>query len=302
MRTRQQFLAARAILTCTMTRPAAEKPRPYRELLLSAYEPFAFRLAVVLARRRVNPLWIVALHSLFGLLAAALITRSDSGSLPAAGLLLLLKTLLDNTDGAVARLSGRVTLAGRYFDTGMDFLVNAALFAALSTHMPAWLCLLAFLLLTLLLSANHNAARLYRLQREPAPQQQVEPGAPLILGWFRALYGLLLAPQDRLIEWIENQRFELLSGQSVSSAPLHCRLAWWDLFSTASLANLGLSTQLTLFAAALFLGKPGWYVNMVCLLALVTLLLQLVRSLRFRVFMQRSDCSASGDPEQNGGG
>lgn len=281
-----------------MTRPAAEKSRPYRELLLSAYEPAAFRLAEFLARRRVDPLWIVALHSLLGLLAAAFITRSDAASLTAAGLLLLLKTLLDNADGAVARLSGRVTLAGRYFDTGMDFLVNAALFAALTAHVSAWLCLLAFVLLTLLLSANHNAARLYRLQREPAVQQ-VEPGAPLVLSLFRALYDLLLAPQDRFIEWIEKRRFERLSGRPLSCAPLHWRLAWWDLFSTASLANLGLSTQLTLFAAALLLGKPGWYVTMVCLLALVTLLLQLIRSLRFRIFLQRSDCPASGSPERH---
>lgn len=287
-----------------MTRPAAAKPRPYRELLLHVYEPPAFRLAELLTRWRVDPLWIVALHSLFGLVAAALITRTDSVSLTAAALLLLLKTLLDNTDGAVARLSGQVTLAGRYFDTGMDFLVNALLFTALTAHVPTWLCLLAFVLLTLLLSFNHNAARLYRMQREDAARQSAEPGAPLVLHWFRTFYNLLIAPQDRLIERIEYLRFERLSGRAVTGAPLTFKLAWWDLFSTASLANLGLSTQLTLFALALLFGRPGWYVTMVCLLALVTLLLQLVRSARFREFLQHAPTEAKpgGSEQHNQGG
>ena len=63
---------------------------------------------------------------------AASPARSSSarGHLVAAALLVQLKTLLDNADGQLARLTGRVTAFGRYLDSECDLLVNAALFAA----------------------------------------------------------------------------------------------------------------------------------------------------------------------------
>ena len=48
-----------------------------------------------------------------------------------------LKTVLDNADGQLARLSGRVTLLGRYLDSECDLLVDAALFAALGWYAGA---------------------------------------------------------------------------------------------------------------------------------------------------------------------
>ena len=47
-----------------------------------------------------------------------------------AALLIQLKTVLDNADGQLARLSGRITAFGRYLDSELDLFVNAALFAA----------------------------------------------------------------------------------------------------------------------------------------------------------------------------
>jgi phosphatidylglycerophosphate synthase len=272
-----------------MIQGTAHKSRPRSELLMRLVEPLAGPLAAFLARRRVNPLLIVAAHSLLGALAAALIAFAGQGWFALAAVLLFAKTLLDNVDGAVARLSGQVTLAGRYFDTGMDLLVNALLFAALTVHLPAWQPLFAFVLLTLLLSLDHNAERLYRSQRPSATvPEPVVPGQPLILSLFRQLYRLLLAPQDRLIERIEKRRFERLSGQGCGQAPREYRLAWWDLPSTAALVNLGLGTQLTLLAVALLLQQPGWYVAAVYLMALYATAVQLLRTVRFRAFLQRA--------------
>jgi phosphatidylglycerophosphate synthase len=271
-----------------MLNGTARKSRPRSELLMRLIEPLSLPLAGALARLNVDPLQIVAVHSLLGTIAAGLIAWAGPQWFPAAALLLFLKTLLDNTDGAVARISGQVTLAGRYFDTGMDFLVNALLFAALTVHLPAWLPLGAFLLLTFLLSLDHNLERLYQRQRQPEAAQQVAAGQPLVLRCFRRLYELVLAPQDRLIERIENDRFERLSGIPAGTAPLDYRLAWWDMLSTSSLVNLGLSTQLTLFGLALLAGQPGWYAAAVYLMAAITLFVQLLRSVRFRAYLQRA--------------
>ena len=71
-----------------------------------------------------------------GLAAAVELGR---GALLAAALLVQLKTLLDNADGQLARLTGKPSAFGRYLDSEVDLLVNAALFAALAwtTARPA---------------------------------------------------------------------------------------------------------------------------------------------------------------------
>ena len=86
----------------------------------------------LLARIGVAPPVVVVANAATGLFAALAIVR---GELLVAALLLQLKTLLDNSDGQLARVTGRVTLAGRYLDTEADLVVNVALFAALA-HLP----------------------------------------------------------------------------------------------------------------------------------------------------------------------
>src|SRR5207245_9331043 len=122
--------------------------------------PPAHPLVLVLARLRVPPPLVVAAAGATGLMAAIELGR---GSLLAAALFIQLKTLLDNADGQLARLTGRTSAFGRYLDSEMDLLVNAALFAALgwTTGRPA-LALAGFLALTSVLSLNFNAERLSR--------------------------------------------------------------------------------------------------------------------------------------------
>ena len=144
------------------------------------------------------------------------------GHLIVAALLVQLKTVLDNADGQLARLTGRVTVFGRYLDSECDLLVNVALFAALG----APLALLGFVLLTLILSTNFNVERLSR-------------GAAA--GWDSSplgrVYGLLYGWQDRLAE-------RILGGRTIHS---------WQV---TTLANLGMTTQLAAFGLCMVLGHP----------------------------------------------
>ena len=117
----------------------------------------------------------------------------------AAALLLQLKTLLDNTDGGLARLTGRVTLVGRYLDTESDTALNAFLFAVLGwvTGRP-WLALLAFCALTALLSVNFNLAELYREARgEGTPTPPWTGGR--VERTLALVYRAFFAPQDRVV-------------------------------------------------------------------------------------------------------
>jgi phosphatidylglycerophosphate synthase len=195
------------------------------------FRPLAHPLVLLFARLRVPPTAVVVAAGAAGIAGSVELGR---GSLLAAALLVQLKTLLDNADGQLARLTGRISAFGRYLDSEVDLLVNAALFAALGQRagQPA-VGLAGFLALTSILSLNFNAERLSRAA-VAEPEAEDRPTAVL-----RRVYGLLYAPQDRLAEAIVARRPALTSPTAVSL-----------------LANLGMSTQLAAFGLLIAFGYP----------------------------------------------
>jgi phosphatidylglycerophosphate synthase len=210
----------------------SRKPRRGTELVCErVFRPLAHPLVLALARLRVPPPVVVAAAGVAGIAAAVELGR---GSLLAAALLVQLKTLLDNADGQLARLTGRTSSFGRYLDSELDLLVNVALFAALgwTAGRPA-LALPGLVALTSVLSLNFNVERLAR-GATAAPDDGGRPTALL-----RRVYSLVYAPQDRLAEALVARRPALTSPLSVSL-----------------LANLGMSTQLAAFGLLIALGHP----------------------------------------------
>jgi phosphatidylglycerophosphate synthase len=178
---------------------------------------------------------------------AAAVELAHGRLLPAA-LLVQLKTVLDNADGQLARLSGRITAFGRYLDSELDLFVNAALFAAVgwSTGRPL-AAALGFAALTTVLNVNYNAERLYRAERgEEATGMPETTGRAD--GLLRGLYLLLYAPQDRLVERFVARRLRNASPRA--------RLLYHDRATVALLANIGMSTQLLVFGACIAAGRP----------------------------------------------
>jgi phosphatidylglycerophosphate synthase len=220
----------------------SRKSRAVQEWLCERlFRPLAHVVVLVLAPLGVPPPAVVLASGAFGLAAAVELGR---GQLVVAALLVQLKTVLDNADGQLARLTGRVTALGRYLDALCDLLVDAALFAALGwyTGRPV-AAAMGFIALTALLSLNFNAERLYR-------------GAPASRDRVRVLtraYSLLYGWQDRLAE----------------------RLLRPDRRIVGVLAQLGMSTQLLTFGVCMAVGHPLAYVWL--LLAELALVLVLVR-------------------------
>lgn len=269
---------------------AAPKPRPRSEVLLRVLQPVATAGVRLLARLGVDPQAVVWAHSGVGLGAAIAIAVGGQPAWWTAAALLQVKTLLDNMDGGLARATGRVTQMGRYLDTVLDTLVNAALFAALALHGPgawAWpLAAGAFLLLMAMLSLDFNLERRYRALRHGAiDDEEHPPGAPeRWLAAFRGFYDAVLRPQDELVGRLDAAAFDrLAAARGGARAPaLVDRLAWNDLWSTATLVNLGLSTQLLLLGVCLALGRPFAYVLAVYGMAAYVVALQALRVWRFR--------------------
>jgi phosphatidylglycerophosphate synthase len=210
----------------------SRKQRRGTELLCEGvFRPLAHPLVLGLARLRVPPPAVVLAAGAAGIAGAVELGR---GSFVAAALLVQLKTLLDNADGQLARLTGRTSAFGRYLDSEVDLIVNAALFAALGWRFaqPA-LALLGFAAFTSVLSLNFNAERLSRaVAAEP-------DGGGRGTAVLRSVYSAVYAPQDRLAERLVARRPWLTAPASVSL-----------------LANLGMSSALALFGVLIASGHP----------------------------------------------
>jgi len=195
------------------------------------FRPLAHPLVLLFARLQVPPPVVVVAAGVTGIVAAVELGR---GSVLVAALLVQLKTLLDNADGQLARLTGRTSAFGRYLDSEVDLLVNAALFTGLAwtSGNPA-LALAGFLAVTSVLSLNFNVER---LSREASAEPEAEGRATALL---RQIYALVYAPQDRLAEALVARRPALTGSVAVSL-----------------LANLGMSTQLAAFGLLMVLGYP----------------------------------------------
>jgi archaetidylinositol phosphate synthase len=238
------------------------KDRPARELVVAvAFGPLARGLARVLLPLRVPPSAVVLANAVAGFAAAALVY---DGRLLVAALLLQLKTLLDNADGRLARISGRVTRFGRFLDSDVDLLVNVALFVALGsvTDQP-WLALAAFLALTIVLSANHNAGELYR-EVHGAPVPLAAPTGSLPERVVEGFYRVVFAHQDHLVRGFVARRLERLLGPSPDEElRLRAERAYNDRATMIVFANLGLSTQLAVLGLCLALDVPEVYLWLV---------------------------------------
>ncbi|MHB8469540.1 MAG: CDP-alcohol phosphatidyltransferase family protein [Gaiellaceae bacterium] len=224
----------------------SRKVKPVQERVCElVFRPAAHVVVRALLPLRVPPPAVVLASGAAGVAGAVELAR---GHLLAAALLVQLKTVLDNADGQLARLSGRVTPFGRYLDSECDLLVNAALFAGLASYTGRPFAALAgFVALTLVLSVNFNVERLYRAERAPARAGAAEPASPLARV-YDALYGW----QDRLVERVAEGR---LRGASRAQ-----RLAYHDRATVGVLAQLGMSSQLLAFGAFVALHHPLWAV------------------------------------------
>jgi archaetidylinositol phosphate synthase len=209
----------------------SRKARLRQEALCEVvFRPLAHVVVLALAPLRVPPPIVVLASTACGFTGAVELAR---GHLIAAALLVQLKTVLDNADGQLARLTNRVTVFGRYLDSECDLLVNAALFAGLGwyTGRPL-LAALGFVALTSVLSLNFNLERLARGARASSDSSVLGRVYAVTYGWQDSLV-------ERLVEWRSR-------GAS----------AYHDTFTVAALAQLGMSTQLALFGAFVALDRP----------------------------------------------
>ena len=247
------------------------KVRPGTEVLNEfVYRPAAQVLVGPLARAGIRPEAVVLFHTVLGLVAALQVAR---GERLAPALLLQLKTVLDNADGQLARATGQTSALGRYLDTEMDTLVNAALLTGIDRRWGPP----ALVLLSLILTADYLLERDYREARgetfREAPRQ---PDGGAALGALEAAYRAWFVPQERLLSRLFEARFRRAGGTSGDRERYTPRLA------THVAANMGLSTQLALAGLCIAAGRPRAYLAGIALQAAMLTGVQWWREQRVR--------------------
>jgi phosphatidylglycerophosphate synthase/alkylated DNA repair dioxygenase AlkB len=109
---------------------ASTSPRPWDARL-------ARWLVMPLKNSRVTPNHLTTLRLAVGMGAAAAFTPGTYGWANLAALLLVLSNFLDHTDGELARISGKGSRLGHYYDLASDALITVCLFIAIGVGVNA---------------------------------------------------------------------------------------------------------------------------------------------------------------------
>lgn len=103
---------------------AADSQRPWDARL-------ARWLITPLAQTRVTPNHLTTVRLIVGLAGVALLAKGSYGASNLGALLFVLSNLIDHTDGELARLTGKGSRAGHFYDLACDALIHVLLFAAI---------------------------------------------------------------------------------------------------------------------------------------------------------------------------
>ncbi len=99
--------------------------------LRRVFAPLLARLAGMLDALGLSPNALTIIGLVLNLVVAGILA---TGNLRVGGILVLLASLFDGLDGALARHTGRVTKFGAFFDSTLDRYAEAALFTGLVWH------------------------------------------------------------------------------------------------------------------------------------------------------------------------
>lgn len=114
----------------TTNRPVPPLPRTWDARL-------ARSLVRPLVDTAVTPNHLTTLRLLIGLAGALCLAQGCFGWINAGALLIVLSNFVDHTDGELARISGKSSKIGHFYDLAADALVTVALFASMGVGIVA---------------------------------------------------------------------------------------------------------------------------------------------------------------------
>ena len=106
----------------------------YADEIINIYllRPLAAVIVWILFPTRVTPNQVTSFAILVGFAAAYTYTLNTASAFAIAGLLVIAKDVLDDADGQLARAKGMYSRRGRFLDSIGDFIVDIAIFTAIT--------------------------------------------------------------------------------------------------------------------------------------------------------------------------
>ena len=95
----------------------------------------AAKLVYPLRHSAITPNHLTTLRLLFGVGACALLSSGDPGLVNAGALCFAISNFLDHTDGELARITGKVSKFGHYYDLASDAIVDILLFIGIGIYL-----------------------------------------------------------------------------------------------------------------------------------------------------------------------
>lgn len=232
----------------------------YADELINIYllRPIASMIVWILYPSSVTPNQVTIVAILLGFAATWTYTLNTPVAIAFAGVLVMMKDVFDDADGQLARAKQMYSRRGRFLDSIGDFLVNVAVFAAVTyavcqTHSPTVTIVLgvvSLLGITLRVSYHvfyqasflhlENRYKLNRIVEEITEEDRRGDSVALRL---QQLFGMIYNWQDRLMyrvdRWCMGRNF---NDELVPT--------WYsDRFGLRLSGLLGFGTELTLLAA-----------------------------------------------------
>ncbi len=225
---------------------------------LSDYtRPVARGLVRILLPTPVTSIHLTIAFAIVGFIAALLFALDLW--LPLAGVLLLVKGMLDAADGSLARARQQPSRVGRFLDSLCDFAVTVTVFFGIAAGEElrahqSWygLAALAVFFATLEVSVFNYYYVRYRAQTNGDQTSQVDESAGggyagdnlAVLKILHTLYRVIYSWQDALVDRIDRW----IAPRRIHVAPS---------FLTAA-SVLGLGSQLLVIAICAIVGQPIW--------------------------------------------
>lgn len=223
-------------------------PKAYQFLDLSDYgrRP-AIWIAKAFKPTKMTPVGVTFLFIIAGILAIYAILK---GQYLLAGVLLILKSILDAADGELARMRNTPSYVGRYLDSNSDLILNALIIGAIAHRTDTYwaYALFAFLGMQLqgtlynywyvILRMKFNGEQTSRVLETKIPTAYPGESQQWVTILFR-MYLLLYGIFDKVIYWLDPK------------APTDPPVPSW-LMTLASISGLGL--QLLIICVLLNLG------------------------------------------------
>jgi hypothetical protein len=190
----------------------------YRFIDLSDYaRPLSDRIARSLQNTRITAIHLTLLFGVAGLMALYAILE---GHFKTALLLLLIKSVIDGADGALARLKNQPSYTGRYLDSVFDILLNVILLGGIwyISTVSWWWWMAAFFALQLQgtlynyyyvilrnrLSGGDNTSKVFEYKRPDALPGESQWAVNIMYYLYQICYGLF----DRIIHALDPRAYQ----------------------------------------------------------------------------------------------